>query len=78
MLSRKTFAMNSLKQNFLKDVLFGCDAGYDNTQSTPNDLNSSIDILPKHNNLVKGAIHSHLITVYPMQSFRPGSSFYDA
>ena len=52
-----------------------CDVGYDNTQSTPNDSNSSIDILPKHNNLVKGAIHSHLITVYPMQGFRPGSLY---
>ena len=46
---------------------------YDNTQSTPN--NSSSSILLKYNNLVKGAIHSHLITVYPMQGFRPGSLY---
>ena len=26
-----------------KDVWFGCDAGYDNTQCSPNDSNSSID-----------------------------------
>jgi hypothetical protein len=45
MLSRKTFSTNSLKYNFLQDVWFGHDAGYSKTQSTPNDSNSSIDLL---------------------------------
>ena len=44
MLSGKTFATNSLKLNFLLDVWFECDAGYDNIQSTRNDSNSSINI----------------------------------
>ena len=43
MLSRKVFATNSLKQNFVWDGWFGCDAHYNNTQSTPYDSNSSID-----------------------------------
>ena len=43
MLSRKAFATNSLKQTFVWDGQFGCDAHYDNTQSTPYDSNSSID-----------------------------------
>ena len=43
MLSRKTFATNSLKQNFLQDVWFGRDANYSNIKSTPNDSYSSID-----------------------------------
>ena len=45
MLSRKTFATNSLIQNFLYDVWFGRDANYSSTQSTPNDSYSSIDTL---------------------------------
>ena len=43
MLSRKVFATNSLKQNFVWDGWFGCDAHYNNTQSTPYDSNSGID-----------------------------------
>ena len=48
MLSHKTIATNSLKQNFLQDVWFGRDADYFNTQTTPIDSNSSIDRLRVH------------------------------
>ena len=44
MLSRKAFATNSLKQTFVLDGWFGCDTHYDNTQNTPYDSNSSIDL----------------------------------
>ena len=47
MLSRKAFATNSLKQTFVWDGWFGCDAHYDNTQITPYDSNSSIDVICK-------------------------------
>ena len=45
MLSRKTFASNSLIQNFLQDVWFDRDANYSKIKSTPNDSYSSIDRL---------------------------------
>ena len=37
MLLRKTFATNSLVQNFLYDIWFGRDANYSKIKSTPND-----------------------------------------
>ena len=42
MSSQKAFATNSLKQNFVWDGWFGCDA-HNKTQNTPYDSNSSID-----------------------------------
>ena len=48
MLSRKAFATNSLKQTFVWDGWFWCDAHYHNTQSTPYDSNSSIDSMGRY------------------------------
>ena len=45
MLSRKAFATNSLKQTFVWDVWFYSQIVCSKTQSTPNNSNSSIDIL---------------------------------
>ena len=42
MLSLKAFAKNSLKQNFLWDVWFGCDADYDNIQTASINSNRSV------------------------------------
>jgi hypothetical protein len=58
MLSRKTFATNSLVQNFLQDVWFGRDNKYSNIKSTPNYSYSSIDA-PSENILTNYEAQHH-------------------
>ena len=45
---------------FSRMIWFGCDVGYDNTQSTPNDSNSSLDLYNLCTNIRKVTLKKHM------------------